>query len=225
MNKIKFSLDKFLKTVLIIFVYALFVFLFWYGFRTGFIKEFISESKFLAPVIYMFVASLKAMFPVVPGEVLVGLGAFFFGPIWGLVYAVIGLTLGSVSAFSLSRKYGKKFVKNLMGKQKFEKVDKLSGDKTFFTFFLIYLTPGTPDDFVTYIAGLTSLPILKFITICVIGRLPSYIIYIVGGYSLATLNVKLLFSLWFLMFLFVGLILFVKLIIDKKASNSATNKN
>lgn len=189
-------------------MYTALLVLFYIGWHDKIIPEFVKKAGILAPIIYIFFASLKAIFPIIPGEVLVVLGVILFGPFWGLLYAVIGLSIGSSAAFFLARRYGQPFVKWLMGEKRFERVNKLSGDKTLFTFFLVYLAPGTPDDFVTYIAGLTSVPFLWFLPLCVLGRLPSYLIYVVGGLSIRTLNFRLMFFWWAVMFAVVGILYF-----------------
>lgn len=215
--KRKIEYKQIFQVILGIIIYTILIVAFYFGWHEGIIQEFIHEAGFIAPLLYITVASGKAIFPIIPGEVLIITGVVLFGPIWGLSYALLGLTLGSTAAFFLARSLGRRWVKWLLGEKNYHRINDLSGDKTIFTFFLVYLTPGTPDDFVTYIAGLTSIKYWQFIAICIIGRLPSYIIAVIGGVSLKTLDYRLMFFWWGVMFVLVGcLYLYKKYFLDKK---------
>jgi uncharacterized membrane protein YdjX (TVP38/TMEM64 family) len=203
---VKISRKKILNYILIGLVYIVLAIFLYLGWQSGDIQRFIRGAGVFAPILYLFFATLKAVFPIIPGEVLITVGVIAFGPWVGFILAELGLTMGSAIAFLIARKYGTGVVLRIMGKERFEKVHKLTGDKTLFTFFLIYLTPGSPDDFVTYIAGLTSINFWLFLLICVAGRTPTYILYVLAGQSLRTLNYKLLIFWWAALFLLAGLL-------------------
>ena len=216
MNRQKLTSKKILKVILIVIAYLLALYFFYLGWRSGAIESFVYHHKIIAPLIYIFVAQSKAIFPVVPGEVIVVMGVVLFGPVLGFLYAVLGLSIGSAVAFYLARKFGKPFVRWFIGEKRYKKIDKLSGEKTLFAFFIIYLLPGTPDDFVTYFAGLTEVPFVLFLIICVLGRLPSYIVYAIGGTSLRNLNLKLMLFSWAGIFALVGAILLLRRYFEKR---------
>jgi uncharacterized membrane protein YdjX (TVP38/TMEM64 family) len=206
----RISRIKIFKYLLFAVIYGILAYLFYLGWQNGQIKEFVKAAGFLAPLIFIMIAAFKAVFPVIPGEVVAVLGVLLFGPVFGFIYTLIGITIGSTIAFLLARRYGQPFVEFVAGKERFKRVHDLTGDKTLFTFFLIYLVPGTPDDIVTYIGGLTSLNIVTFITIAFFGRLPAYLLYILAGTSLHNLNYKLLLVSWALLFILVGILYFSK---------------
>jgi uncharacterized membrane protein YdjX (TVP38/TMEM64 family) len=199
---------KIIKYTLTALAYAIGVVGFYFLWKTGKIEEFVKWAGVFGPIAFVFITALKSVFPIIPGEVLAVLGVLLFGPIFGLTYTLIGLTIGSIVAFSLAKEYGQPFVEFAVGKERFEKVHGLTGDRTLFTFFLIYLLPGTPDDVVTYIGGLTGLSLHTFILVVFFGRLPTYILYILAGTSLLDLNFKLMI-MWYGVLIFLTAILFM----------------
>lgn len=206
---------KLIKYSLTILVYAVGVIGFYLLWKTGKIEEFVKWAGVFGPLAFIFITALKSVFPIVPGEVVAVLGVLLFGPVLGLTYTLIGLTVGSIIAFSLAKKYGQPFVEFAVGKERFEKVHKLTGDRTLFTFFLIYLLPGTPDDVVTYIGGLTELSLHTFILIVFFGRLPTYVLYVLAGTSLLQLNFKLMFVWYGVLILLTGILFIIRRQIQK----------
>lgn len=201
---------KILRYFLTAIIYAIAIGAFYVYWQNGLIPEIIKRAGIFAPIAFIFFGTLKFIFPIIPGEVLAILGVLLFGPVLGLFYTLAALTIGSFTAFLLARKYGQGFVETIVGQERFAKVHKLSGDKTLFTFFLIYLLPGTPDDIVTYAAGLTGVSLVSFMAICILGRLPSYILYVLAGVSLATLKLKLMFIWWGILLLVTGALYFTR---------------
>lgn len=164
------------KLVTIISTIFIFIFLF-YGIKLGLLQDkrilvdYMKQLGWIAPLFFILLQMVQVVFPVVPGGASCLAGVLAFGPILGFFYNYIGLVLGSVVAFCLSRKYGLKLVQKLfkeetihkyLGYIKTRKFDKL--------FFLGIFLPGLPDDLLCYIAGLSSMNYKKFLWIIIIGK-------------------------------------------------------
>ncbi len=62
------------------------------------------------PLVFLLLQAFQVMFPVIPGGASCLAGVLAFGPVFGFIYNYVGLTLGSIGAFYLSRTLGMKIV-------------------------------------------------------------------------------------------------------------------
>jgi len=106
----------------------------------------------------------------IPGELSGFIGGYIYGPIWGTIYSTIGLTVGSWLAFMLARFFGEPLLEKVVKKEVFEKFDHFMEHKGLPVFFLLFLIPGFPKDYLCYIMGVSRIPALTFIIISTIGR-------------------------------------------------------
>lgn len=143
-----------------------------------FLVEYINKLGNFASIFFLCLQALQVVFPVIPGGASCLAGVLAFGPLQGFIYNYLGLTIGSVIAFFLSRKYGVKIIYNLFKKEQIEKYIKYVNTSTFQTiFFLIILLPGLPDDLLCYIAGLSKMKFRVFLAIILIGKPLTLIFY------------------------------------------------
>ena len=140
--------------------------------------ERIKSYGLIAPLIFLLIQIVQVVFPVIPGGASCLVGVLAFGPIEGFIYNYVGLTLGSIVSFFLSRNFGLPLINKLFKK---ETVNKYLGyvrtkkfEKIFF--FGIFL-PGAPDDLLCYIAGISGLTFFRFLFIILIGKPFTLIFY------------------------------------------------
>ena len=99
----------------------------WYGIRTEiFVSQdalaaFLGRFGFWAPVFFVAIQAVQVVIPILPGAIGCLGGVLIFGPVWGFVYNYVGISIGSVLAFLLSKNYGKPFVKGMIGEKNYEK--------------------------------------------------------------------------------------------------------
>lgn len=117
----------------------------------------------------------------IPGEVTGLLGGFVFGKFSGIILSTIGLTLGSLIAFTLSRTFGRPFVEKVVSPSAMERFDYLLHHKGAFIVFLLFLIPGFPKDYLCYILGLGHLSTSQFLLIGATGRLLGTVMLTLGG--------------------------------------------
>lgn len=149
------------------------------------VRKFVLGFGVSAPLIFILLQILQVLIAPVPGQTGGLLGGYLFGAVKGTIYTTIGIILGTSIAIALSRRFGRPFVKKIIDKDTLKRFDGLSEEKGTFTLFLIYLLPALPDDTVSFIAGLTEIPIRKLIFISFVGRLPGLLVLNMVGSGIA----------------------------------------
>lgn len=160
-----------------------------YGIKFGIFKDknilidYIKKFGVFAPTFFIFIQIIQVIFPVIPGGASCLAGVLAFGPVEGFIYNEVGLVIGSIVAYYLSKIYGLRLINSLFKK---EQVDKYLGyirTNTFEkVFFLGIFLPGLPDDLLCYISGLSNISFKKFLAIVVLGKPLALIMYSVFAY-------------------------------------------
>lgn len=132
----------------------------------------------IGPLIFLFLQMVQVVFPVIPGGASCLAGVLAFGPVEGFIYNYVGLTLGSIAAYMLSKNFGLPLIKKLFKEETINKYLKYIRTKKFETIFFwgIFL-PGAPDDLLCYIAGISELTFKKFLIIILVGKPLTLIFY------------------------------------------------
>jgi uncharacterized membrane protein YdjX (TVP38/TMEM64 family) len=140
-----------------------------------------------APIVYILLeaAQVLTMFWPVPLELA---GGFLFGLPLGLVYSMIGLTAGSVAAFLLGRWLERTYLRRRLDPAKLQRFHKLMKREGTLAAFIIFLVPGVPKDFVSYVLGFTKLSLKFFVVAVAIFRLPSTFLLTLQGAQFAEGN-------------------------------------
>ncbi len=117
----------------------------------------------------------------IPGEATGVLGGYLYGPVVGVALSTVGLTFGSLLAFSISRFFGRPLTERFVDAKTMERFDYLLHHKGAFLVFLLFLIPGFPKDYLCYILGLGHLTTLEFLAIATTGRLFGTMLLTLGG--------------------------------------------
>lgn len=175
-------------------VSALFVYLAWPWISTftdpDRARRLVEDAGAWGPLVLIGMQVIQVLLAPIPGQITGLVGGFLFGPILGVVYTVIGSTIGFTLVFLLARKLGRPFVERFVSPTFLERFDHLAGTRGTLALFLVFLLPVFPDDLISFVAGLTRIPIRTLILISVLGRLPGYILLSVGGDGLAAENLN-----------------------------------
>lgn len=133
---------------------------------------------------FVFLQIVQVVAAPIPGEVTGFLGGYIYGTSAGIVLSTIGLTLGSLCAFILSRIFGRPFVEKIVKKETIERFDytlKSRNHRAAFLIFLLFLIPGFPKDYLCYILGLGPMSIKEFLIISTAGRFSGTVLLTLGG--------------------------------------------
>lgn len=135
----------------------------------------------LAPVGFILAQALQVLVAPIPGEATGFLGGFLFGAVLGFIYSLVGLSLGSSLAFGLSRWLGGRILAKLTRTGRFEKFEALFERNGALVAFLLYLFPGAPKDYLSFLLGLTKMPFKVFVLLVTVGRLPATLMLSLQG--------------------------------------------
>ena len=145
------------------------------------LKKVISSFGPYAPLAYILLQIIQVVIAPIPGGAIEFLGGYLFGVKAGLVYSMIGLTLGSWFAFSLARIFERIAVEKFVSEKTRKKFDYLVKHEGVILSFILFLLPGFPKDAFCYILGLTPMHWGIFLIISTIGRIPGTLIAILQG--------------------------------------------
>ena len=134
------------------------------------IINFINSFGPFSALIFILIQILQVLIAPIPGEITGIIGGYLYGPVLGLFYSTIGLTLGSWAAFSLSRFFGLPFVERAVKPEFLKKYDYIMSHKGVWISFALFLIPGFPKDYLCYILGLSHLQLWTFLAISTVGR-------------------------------------------------------
>ena len=135
----------------------------------------------LAPLSYVVVLAAQVVVAPIPGHLLGFVGGYLFGPFWGTVYSLVGVTIGSTIVFVLSRRFGRPYVERMLASELVARFDAFVADSGTVGIFLVFLIPGLPDDAVCFLVGLTRLPLRRLVALVAVGRAPAFALVSLAG--------------------------------------------
>lgn len=135
----------------------------------------------LAPLVFMAVQSFQVVFAPIPGELTGAVGGFVFGAVPNILYSTIGLTVGSLLAFTAARVIGMPLVRLVVQKEILDKFCFLAETRGTSLAFILFMIPGFPKDFLSYILGLSPMGFVSFAFVSTIGRIPGTIMLSLSG--------------------------------------------
>jgi len=145
------------------------------------LKGYISSFGAYSPLAYILLQIIQVVIAPIPGGAIEFLGGYLFGVKAGFIYSMIGLFLGSWTAFSLARIFEKIAVEKFVSEQTRKKFDYLIEHEGVILSFILFLLPGFPKDALCYILGLTPMHLGIFLAISTIGRVPGTLIACLQG--------------------------------------------
>jgi uncharacterized membrane protein YdjX (TVP38/TMEM64 family) len=145
------------------------------------VRAFLQAAGPAAPLTFILTQILQVIFAPIPGEATGFIGGFLFGAPLGMLYSTIGLTLGSIMAFSLGRWLEHKFVARVVSQETIEKFDFLMERQGTLIAFFLFVVPGFPKDYLCFILGLSTMSWKLFLLLSTVGRLPGTLMLTLQG--------------------------------------------
>ena len=128
---------------------------------------------------------LQVFVALIPGEIVETAAGFVFGPWLGTLICYLGICVASTLIFTLTRRYGVKWVEAFVSREKILSLRFLNtAQKRNFLIFLLFFIPGTPKDLLTYFVGLTDIKLSTFLFLSMVARVPSVLTSTFGGHLL-----------------------------------------
>lgn len=124
------------------------------------------------PLVFILLQAVQVLtiFWPMPLEVV---GGYLFGLPLGIFLSTLGLTFGSVMAFLLGRWLERSYLRHIVDPKNLARFHQLMKREGSLAAFIIFLVPGIPKDFVSYILGSTFMSLKFFIVAVTLFRLPS----------------------------------------------------
>lgn len=141
-----------------------------------------------APAIVFALEMAQVLLAPIPGQAIEAASGYLFGPWSGVLYPFAGLVAGSLLAFWLARRFGRPLALRLAGDDAIARLDDLAERGGDLFFFLIWLFPFVPDDLACLAAGLTPMPLGRFLLLMMAGRLPGIVFSVWVGANLADID-------------------------------------
>lgn len=136
------------------------------------ISAMISSIGIGGLIFFTIIQIVQVVIPIIPGGVSCLAGVLLFGAWTGFLCNYIGICLGSLIAFALSKSYGRPLLKRIFGSKLIARYDGWTKNKEKFDklFALAIFLPVASDDFLCYLAGTTAMSYRRFICIILLGK-------------------------------------------------------
>ncbi len=170
-------------------------------------RTFIDSLGILGPLFYMLIYSVApSLF--LPGLPLTIAGGILFGPVWGVVYTIIGATAGACLAFLISRYMAGNLINTKLSGPKWRALHQNVEDHGWKIVAFTRLIPLFPFNLLNYAFGLTRIKFMPYALATALCMLPACIAYIVFSSSLLDLfkgKITYEFTIGLMLILFVSL--------------------
>ncbi len=147
------------------------------------LKSLIQGYGMLAPLLFILIYSLAPAL-LLPGLPLTIVGGILFGPFWGVVYTIIGATLGACVAFLISRYLARDWVEQKLRSPRWRKLDGEVERHGWKVVAFTRLIPLFPFNLLNFAFGLTKIKFLHYALATFACMLPACIAFIVFSSSL-----------------------------------------
>jgi uncharacterized membrane protein YdjX (TVP38/TMEM64 family) len=140
--------------------------------RLALTTAFDQVGNLLSPLIFIAIQALQVVIAPIPGDFTGLVGGFVFGQWRGFFYSTLGLTIGSLVAFGVGRRFGTRLAQCVMTKRVYDQIGVVSNAHGPLLGFIVFFVPGLPKDLACYVFGIGRMPVWTFVAVSTLGRLP-----------------------------------------------------
>lgn len=128
-------------------------------------------------IVFLLIQTVQVIAFFIPGELVQIAGGYIYGVFGGTILSCVGITIGSIIVYLVSKACGRSFVDNMTAKKDFKLFNKVLKSKNINVIvFILYLIPGIPKDILAYMCGISKIKLQNFIFYSTLGRLPGILI-------------------------------------------------
>ena len=149
------------------------------------IADILTNSAY-GPLIYIILYIIRPLI-FFPATLLTVLSGFLFGPIWGVIYTILGSNASAMLAFSIGFYFGKGVLEDGDDAKLIQRYAGRMRDNSFETVLLLRLL-FLPYDLVNYSSGFLRIGWKAFLLATIIGSIPGTISFVLLGTSFGTLD-------------------------------------
>ena len=135
------------------------------------LQQYLEKTGVWMPILYVLLQFLQVILLPIPSIVSTVAGVALFGAFKTMIYSLIGILLGSITAFFIGRKLGYKAVAWIVGEDTLQKWRKKLKGKDNLVLTMMFVLPLFPDDVLCFLAGLSSMSNRYFLIMIFFARL------------------------------------------------------
>lgn len=134
------------------------------------LEAFVIRLGWLGPVALILCNAAQIIIAPIPGYIVQLTAGFLYGPLWGGLWASMGLLIGSISAMWLARTYGRPLVNQLIGEGRLDHWEKVTFSTHPLIWFILLASPI--GDLPYFLAGLAKVSFLRIALLTLMIRVP-----------------------------------------------------
>jgi uncharacterized membrane protein YdjX (TVP38/TMEM64 family) len=139
------------------------------------VRAELADLGTFAPLAFVALQTAQVVLAPVPGQVLGGIGGYFFGTLTATLLSMAGVVLGSAVVFVASDRFGRPYVERTLDPAALSRWDGFVERHGVAGLFVLFLLPTFPDDLLCFVAGLSELRMRRFLALVVVGRTPTFV--------------------------------------------------
>lgn len=168
-------------------------------------RNWVNHFGYWAPLVYIGVFAMQILIAPMPGQFLGVMSGYIFGILLGSLYSIIALTIGAGIAIYLARRLGRPLLERFVEPEQLRLWERKLYMRSPVNWGVLFVFPVP--DFVFYMAGLSSIPLIRLIPAIIIGRSLGLIFAGTAGGLTAKLPPEWVLMKWAFL-LAVGLLLY-----------------
>jgi len=144
-------------------------------------REWVDRQGAWGPIVFVSAMALSVLFAPIPNAPIFVAAGLAWGPVIGTVYSMAGMMIGSVMAFYASRFLGRRHLGRLIGRKAAKRLDHIADNMGGRVIFWARMLPVVNFDWISFIAGLTSIRFTTFFFFSFLGTLTPTIVGVAAG--------------------------------------------
>lgn len=134
------------------------------------IRDWVEQYAPWAEAVFFGLQLMSVIIAPIPSNVTAAAGGLLFGFPKGFLLTIFAVVLGSCTTFSLARLLGQSFVQRFVSRKLSSRYLNVIQRKRDVFLVLVFLFPFFPDDIICILAGLTDIPLRRFLVIVLLAR-------------------------------------------------------
>lgn len=141
------------------------------------LRELIAPLGQLAPLAFIGASAVLMLLMVIPYAFVAGLGVLIFGLAWGVLWAVLGGTVGAICVWGLSRLLGKRVLAQKQNDARWKNLNDRLRQDGFYYLLLVRASSIVPYNLLNFACAFTEIRLRDFILANLLGLIPSAFVY------------------------------------------------
>ena len=157
-------------------------------------QEWVDDRGIWAPIVYIGILAVSVLFAPIPNAPIFIAAGLAWGAILGTVYSLAGLMVGSILAFYVSRRFGRRYLPYLVGRKTAARIDTMAETMGGTVIFWARMLPVVNFDWISFVAGMTAVSFRTFAIWSFVGMIFPTWVAVAAGDSLGK-DIRLTFAI------------------------------